>query len=218
MKIFASLFCLAILLLNCKNNDEATGSTTQAFCDTTCTTDTFLFTGTHKMEPFVSITVDNCTADTLTYGHGGLSVSRQMHLPTTLGHLVRLNKSALDVYFKDTSYAWLKFNDCTNGRGYLMKLPFNKKESVRKMSSAVNSFDKKFVVPEDFVAYLDYSTIYVENMATGKSELMTFKERYDMDFNDVHKIVDSVNISHDRIFVQLIKEGKPVQIEKNISL
>ena len=86
------------------------------------------------------------------------------------------------------------------------------------MSSAINSFDKKFVVPEDLRAYADYSTIYVEDINTGKQESMTFKEEYKIDFNDIHKVIDSVNVSHDRIFVQLIKNGEKVPLEKKISL
>jgi hypothetical protein len=99
-----------------------------------------------------------------------------------------------------------------------MQLPFNKKQSLRKMSSAINSFDKKFVVPEDLRAYADYSTIYVEDINTGKKESMTFKEEFKIDFNNIHEVVDSVNVSHDRIFVQLIKGGENLPLEKKISL
>jgi hypothetical protein len=104
------------------------------------------------------------------------------------------------------------------GRGYLMHLPFNKKETVRKMSSAINSFDKKFVVPEDLRAYCDYSTIYVEDINTGAKAQMTFKEEYKIDFNTIHETIDTVNISRNRIFVQLIKDGNKIPIEKNITL
>ena len=86
------------------------------------------------------------------------------------------------------------------------------------MSSAINSFDKKFVVPDDLVAYADYSTIYVEDMNTGKKEQMTFKEEYKINFNNIHKTIDSVNISRNRIYVQLIKDGQKVPLEKQIGL
>jgi len=110
------------------------------------------------------------------------------------------------------------FNDCLTGRGYLMQLPFDKTQSVRKMSSAINSFDKKFVVPDDMRAYADYSTIYVEDVNTGKKEQMTFKEEYKIDFNNIHEVIDSVNISRNRIYVQLIKGGEKVNLEKQISM
>ena len=86
------------------------------------------------------------------------------------------------------------------------------------MSSAINSFDKKFVVPDDMRAYCDYSTIYVEDINTGKKEMMTFKEEYKIDFNNIHEAIDTVNISRNRIFVQLLKDGKKVPLEKTISL
>jgi hypothetical protein len=157
-------------------------------------------------------------ADSLTWTHDALPANRQMHMGTLLGNLVRINKSAVSCFIKDTSYAWVAFNDCITGRGYLMQLPFNKKESVRKMSSAINSFDKKFILPDDVRAYTDYSTIYVEDINTGKKDLMTFKEEYKIDFDKIHETIDSVNISHNRIFVQLIKNGEKVKLEKNINL
>ena len=86
------------------------------------------------------------------------------------------------------------------------------------MSSAINSFDKKFVVPDDLRAYADYSTIYVEDINTGKKEQMTFKEEYKINFNKIHDVIDSVNVSHDRIYVELIKNGNKLPLEKKISL
>jgi hypothetical protein len=137
---------------------------------------------------------------------------------TLLDNVVRLNKSAISCFIKDTSYAWVAFNDCITGRGYLLQLPFDKKQSVRKMSSAINSFDKKFVVPDDLRAYADYSTIYVEDINSGQKQQMTFKEEYKIDFNNIHEVIDSVNLSRNRIFVQLIKNGEKIELEKQISL
>ena len=177
-----------------------------------------MFTGDHKLKPRVYITIKNCVADSLTWTHDALPANRQMHMGTLLGNLVRVNKSAVSCFIKDTSYAWLAFNDCLTGRGYLMQLPFNKKQSVRKMSSAINSFDKKFVLPDELRAYADYSTIYVEDIDSGKKALMTFGEEYKIDFNNIHEVIDSVNITRSRIFVQLLKNGQKVVLQKNISL
>ena len=141
-----------------------------------------------------------------------------MQIPSILGNPVRVNKNALSVYIKDTSFAVVTFNDCVTGRGYMLKLPFNKKENISKRSSALNSFDKKFVLPDDLRAYADYSTIYVMDVTTGKEERMTFKEEYDINFNDVHKTIDSINISRNRIFVLLKKNGQDVPLEKQINL
>jgi hypothetical protein len=214
MKILLLLLSIGFFLVCC-NNKAVEG---QTFCDTTCVNDSFKFNGNHPLKPWVSISVKNCIADSITWAHDELPTNRQMHMGTLLDNLVRLNKSAISCFIKDTSYAWVAFNDCVTGRGYLMQLPFNKKQSLRKMSSAINSFDKKFVVPEDLRAYADYSTIYVEDINTGKKESMTFKEEFKIDFNNIHEVVDSVNVSHDRIFVQLIKGGENLPLEKKISL
>ena len=193
-------------------------SSTPTFCDTTCNNDMLKYSSSHPDSPFVNLSVRNCQPDTIVWSHRKLPTTRKMGFVELVGKEARLHKDFISCYFKDTSYAWLAFNDCNNGRGYLLYLPFDKKESIRKMSSAINSFDKKFVVPEDLRAYADYSTIYVEDINTGKKESMTFKEEYKIDFNNIHQVIDSVNVSHDRIFVQLIKNGEKVPLEKKISL
>lgn len=203
------------LAASCSNNEAATAKT---FCDTTCNTDTLVFKGDHKLNPYVSISQKNCLADTLTWTHDLLPSKRQMQLSILLDNTIRINKAAVDCFIKDTSYAYVTFNDCVTGRGYLLKLPFNKKENINKVTSALTAFDKKFVVPDDMRAYADYSTIYVVDVNTGKEERMTFKEEYDIDFNDVHKVIDSINVSHNRIFVLLNKNGQQLPLEKNINL
>ncbi len=215
MRLILFLLTLITLAASCGNNEATTA---QTFCDTTCNSDTLMFKGDHKLKPYVSITQKNCLADTLTWTHDLLPSNRQMQISTLLDNTIRINKSAVNCFIKDTSYAYLTFNDCVTGRGYLLKLPFNKKENISKVTSALNAFDKKFVVPDDLRAYADYSTIYVVDINTGKEEKMTFKEEYDINFNDVHKVIDSINISRNRIFVLLKKDGQEVPLEKNISL
>ena len=215
MRIFLLLATVITIAASC---GEKAAETTQTFCDTACNNDTLLFEGDHRLKPFVSITQKNCLADTLTWSHSQLETNRQMQIPDLLDNPVRINKSAVSCYIKDTSYAILTFNDCVTGRGYMLKLPFDKKQNINKRTSALNSFDKKFVLPDDLRAYADYSTIYVMDITTGKEEQMTFKEEYDINFNDVHKTIDSINITRDRIFVLLKKEGKDVPLEKKISL
>ena len=215
MRFLLLLLIIGFFLASCDNNGS---STTATFCDTACNNDSLKYSGEHKLRPRVTITVNNCTGDSITWTHDALPANRQMHMGTLLDNLVRLNKSAVSCFIKDTSYAWVAFNDCITGRGYLLQLPFDKKQSVRKMSSAINSFDKKFVVPDDLRAYADYSTIYVEDINTGKKEQMTFKEEYKINFNNIHEVIDSVNVSHDRIYVQLIKNGEKLPLEKKIGL
>ena len=215
MKFLTLILAIAFFLSSCGDNSS---TTTATFCDTTCNNDSMKFSGEHKLKPTVTITVNNCVGDTIEWTHDALPANRQLHMGTLLDNLVKINQSALNCFIKDTSYAWVSFNDCVTGRGYLLQLPFDKKQSVRKMSSAINSFDKKFVVPDDLRAYADYSTIYVEDINTGKKEQMTFKEQYKINFNKVHEVIDSVNLSHNRIFVQLIKNGEKISLEKQISL
>lgn len=215
MRIFFLLATVITLAASC---GEKAAEAKQTFCDTTCNSDTLLFEGAHRLKPFVTISQRNCLADTLTWSHNQLETNRQMQIPSLLDNPVRINKSAVSCYIKDTSFAILTFNDCVTGRGYLLKLPFNKKQNISKRTSALNSFDKKFVLPDDLRAYADYSTIYVMDVTTGKEEQMTFKEEYDINFNDVHKTIDSINISRDRIFVLLKKDGKDVPLEKKINL
>jgi hypothetical protein len=215
MKYLIVLLIAGIALVNCTNNSSDTG---QVFCDTTCKSDSFIFTGTHRLKPFVSISVDSCVADTLVWSHDALLNQQQVDITSFLDKEVRLHESAIKCFIKDTSYAWLSFNDCITGRGYLMKLPFSKRGTINKMSSAINSFDKKFVVPDDLRAYADYSTIYVVDVNTESIEQMSFKEEYDINFDRVHEVIDSVNISRNRIYVELIKDGRKTPMEKKINL
>ncbi len=215
MRVLLLLLSIGFFFTACNSGADKSA---QTFCDTTCINDTFKFSNDHKLRPRVIITVNNCTADSITWTHDALPANRQMHMGTLLDGLVRLNNSAISCFIKDTSYAWVAFYDCLTGRGYLMQLPFDKTKSVRKMSSAINSFDKKFVVPDDIRAYADYSTIYVEDINTGKKEQMTFKEEYKIDFNNIHEVIDSVNISPGRIYVELVKSGEKIPLEKQISL
>ncbi len=86
------------------------------------------------------------------------------------------------------------------------------------MTGALNSFDPKFSVAPDLRAYTDRGSIYVIDINTGKEAMMTFKETYDIDFDKIHEVVDSVNVTNKRIYVALKKEGKVVPIEKAIEL
>src|SRR6476661_7923413 len=208
--LFFSAFILLVLVTMIRCGNKSTAN--MIFCDTACNNDTLRFDGTGNMHPYVSISKKNCLADTITWTHEALPTKRQMQLPSLLNNSVRLNKTAVNCYIRDTSYAYVSFNDCVSGRGYLLKLPFSKKESVTKISSALNAFDKKFVVPDDLRAYADRSTLYVVDVATDKKELMTFKEEYPIDFDNVHAVIDSINVGRDHMFVLLKKDGKNIPI------
>jgi hypothetical protein len=215
MRIFFSLsaLLLAVILTSCGSNSGDGVS----FCDTTCQTDSLHFKGDHPLNPMVDIGLNACKADTLIWTHD-LAGSKLLSLREHLGQDVYLNSSAVDCYIKDTSYAWLQFNDCKTGRGFLLKLPFSKSEERRKITAAFTRFNPKFSVEEDLVAYTDRGSVFVENIKTGQKATMTFDKAYDIDFNKMHEMVDSVHIAKDRIFVQMIREGEKKPYEKKVSL
>ena len=208
------LLVTSLVFIACNNS----GKTSKTFCDTTCKTDSFNFKGADRFESRVDISLKNCKPDSITWTHGGMTITRQLPFNDLTNQDVRLNPSAISCVIKDTSYAWLTFNDCITGRGFLVKLPFNKANNINKFTGALNSFDPKFSVEENLRAYTDRGSIYVTDINSGNQEVMTFKETYDIDFNNLHQVVDSINVTHKRIYVQLLKNGKEVPIEKAIDL
>ena len=217
MKDLLVIITAVIFFTSCSNNSTKTAST---FCDTTCTNDAFQFQGDNpKLKQSLTITMKNCTPDSVSWTYEGLESKRHALFSDYTPQEVRLNKSAIAVAFQDTSSVWISFNDCFTGRGYLVELPYRSGKSTIKTSAALNSFDKKFSVDPDLRAYTDRGNIFVVNVTNGKTAQMTFKENYaDMDFNDIHKTLDTINVTKSRIYVKLIKEGQDVPIEKNVSL
>lgn len=147
-----------------------------------------------------------------------MPASRQIQLGGFFDQQLRLNTQAINCFINDTSNIWLSFNDCITGRGYLIMLPFDKKGDIKKSTAALNSFDPKFSVSSDMRAYAIKSGIYAVNVKTGKEEFMTFKEEYDIDWNNIHSTIDSVNVTPQRVYVKLLKDGKEIPIEKKIAL
>ena len=205
---------LSMFITSCKNEAKTTGP---AF-DTTCVTTPFKWTGDAAQKMEVVLSVDNCIADTLSWTHKSMETPRMMHVSTLMDNMIQPSKDAVKCVFVGNKYAWLTFNDAFSGRGFMVMMPFDKKESLRTMKGAINSFDKKFVLPDDLRAYSTYNEIFVEDINTGKTEKMSYKEEYTIKWNKIHETIDSVNISHKRIFVQLIRNGEKVQLEKAIDL
>ena len=56
------------------------------------------------------------------------------------------------------------------------------------------------------------------NVKSNAEAQMTFKEAYQIDYEDIHRTIDSINVTKNRIYVKLLKEGQEVPLEKNISL
>ena len=197
---------------------KSSSSSGKTFCDTACLKDSIKFTGDHILKPYIYITASKCVADTLTWSVKGMGVERKMNLDELLGRTVRINKDYLKCIFKDTAYAWLKFNDCATGQGYLLRMPFNKTAIIRAMNTGINNLDPKFSVADNLVAYTDRGNIFTEDMATGKKAMMTFGKDIGIEFNAIHDFIDSVNITPTRIWVKVKMDNAWKEMEKKITL
>lgn len=175
------------------------------------------FTGDAQWEQSLTIGFKNCDPDTVSYSYKGARTEKRIHLIDYMGKPVKLNPSMVNCYFQDTTMAWLTFNDCATGRGFLLKLD-KSNQNTQKITSALNSYDKKFSLDPDLRAYTDGGNIYIDNIKTGKQAQMTFKEEYVIDYTDIHKVIDSINVTKQRVFVKLLKNNEEKTFEKKIEL
>ncbi|MES1216997.1 MAG: hypothetical protein ABUT20_15895 [Bacteroidota bacterium] len=203
-----SIILFALFIIACNNKPAATKS----FCADPCLKDTLKFTGDHPGKPYVYISAKSCTPDTILWSHANMESNRKMGLSDLLGHQVTINQQFVRCEFYDTTYAWVQINDCSTFRGYLLKLPFDKKNSISKYSSGLTDFDPKYKIEQGLICYSDRAFIYVEDKANGKvSKTLLNDSELDVDFDNVHAVFDSVNVTRSRIFVKLV--GK---VEKTI--
>ena len=212
MKVSILVIIITTLVLSCSNG----GNGDKPFCSE-CKTDSLTFKGDHKLQPRVSISLKKCVGDTLNWGHYLMDFEKRLALTEFLGQKVNMSPDAVNCFIKDTSYAWLTFNDCSTGRGFLIKLPF-RDGVIGKYTGALNYFDPKFRLDKNLRAYTVRGSVFVVNIETGKEAAMTFQKAYDIDFNKIHEVVDSVNITAKRIYVKLIKEGVTMELQKNVDL
>jgi len=212
--IIVIVVILAYEFAGCKSS-----SVPPTFCDTACLKDTIKFTQEeHPLKPYVYISAKNCIADTVIWSYTDMGVNRKEGLPFLAGTAVRLNKDYVSCFIKDTSYAWLSFNDCSTGRGYILKVPFNKKAKIVRKGSAINALDHRFSVAENLVAYSDKGNLFVEDKATGKTAMMTFGQKLDIDYDAIHETIDSVNVTPTRIWAKVKLGENWKTLEKNITL
>ena len=211
------LLLVAAALFSCSSNS---GNTAKMFCDTACQKDTIKFIdNTHTLRPYIYISAANCLPDSVIWSYSGLGTNRKLSFDDFGGHKFNLDQKYISCYFKDTSYAWLIFNDCSNGRGYFAKIPFNKSQNIQRKGSAINKFDPKFAVADGLVAYTDRGNIFVEEMATGKTAMMTFGSMLaDLDYDAMHEFIDSVNITPTHIWAKILKGKDWEVVEKDITL
>ena len=216
MRVFLFLAIISVLI-SC---GDKKGTTVKMFCDTTCQTDTIKFKDEkHKMQPYLYISAKNCLPDSVIWSYSGLGNNRKLSFDDFGGHKFNLNQSNMYAYFHDTSYLWLLFNDCTNGRGYMAKIPFNRSQNIIRKGSALNKFDPKYSVADNLAAYTDRGNIFVEDIATGKKAMMTFgKMISDLDYDAMHEFIDSVNITPTRIWAKVLIGKDWTNVEKAITL
>jgi hypothetical protein len=146
------------------------------------------------------------------WSYSGMGVNRKIELPA-----VQLNKDLVHCIINDTSNAWLLFNDCQTQRGFFVKVLFSK-VSGRINPKAINNLDKKFAVSEGLVAYTDEGNLFVEDMSSGKQAMMTFGQQLDFDFDAIHKTLDSVNITPQKIWAKVKLNGEWKELQKDITL
>jgi len=162
------------------------------------------------LKPYVYISAKNCAGDTLTWGYTGQNKNILFNY--------KLNKDYTRCFIKDTSFALLVFNTCENGHGYFLKFSFGKKASFRKSTSAINNFDPRFSVDDSLLAYTDKGNLFVEDIESGKKATLTFGKQLDFDFDAIHETLDSVNITHNRIWAKVKMDDEWKILEKNITL
>jgi hypothetical protein len=214
MKKIAAAFAVAaitLFVISCKSSG---GGGAKLFCDTACLKDTLKFTGNDKSHPTVLIIPNNCQADSLILDGDGMAGLLKTKFDFSSA---KINKGFVRCLFKDADYAWIIFNDCITGRGYQLKVPFNKKESYSKRTSGINNIDPKFSIAENIVAATDRGNIFVEDVNTGKKAMMTFGKAIEIDYDAVHEYIDSVNITNDRIWVKVKIDEKWAELEKKIT-
>lgn len=205
-----TVLLFAYILTGCGGN-SASGAKT--FCDTVCMNDTLKFSKPdHPLQPYLYISAKDCNTESVIVSYRGMGVNRKFEM-----NPYRLSKDYVKCFFKDTSYVWLLFNRCDNGRGYSWKIPFSKTGQINKATSAINNIDPKFAVEDGIVAYTDKGNLFMEEMETGKKAMMTFGQQIDFDFDAIHEHLDSVNITRTKAWAKVKIGDEWVIKEKNIT-
>lgn len=211
MKLLSLTFVIATLaFVGCQ---EGGTSESKPFCsDTTCLKEPMKFEAKAPDNPSVSIVFKDCQIDSIHWKKDGMGVESLIFSEYT-GKSARPSKQFISCEILDGKYAWIKLNDCATGRGFLLKLPFNSEETPGKFTSAINNFDPKFKIEDGLVAYYDNTFIYVEDMKTGQvaKQLLTDKGVTDIDYDNVHSLIDSVNITKSNIYAKLKADKKEIE-------
>lgn len=210
------LLSTAALVTSC---GEKAAEAPKAFCDTVCFSDSIKIEGQHKLKPYVYISGNDCKADTITWSYNGAKSNKKYALASMLANTnLKINKDYLKAYIRDTSLAYIMFNDCLTGQNYQIRVNFAEKTSIQPSKKGINDFDPKFDVAENLFVYTDGGNLYVEEMTTGKKAMMTFGQDAGVDFDYIHDKIDSVNVTPTKAWAK-VKFGKEWKvIEKAIEL
>lgn len=219
MKLLNIAFVIATFVFISCNSGGGKESVSQPFCsDTTCIKDPMLVQSDASGKPFVRISFKDCTIDSIHWEKAGMGV-KDIIFKEFIDKAVTPSKQFLTAEIIDGKYGWVKFNDCATGRGYLLKLPFDKDGTTSKFTSAINNFDPKFKIEDGLVAYYDNTFIYVEDQKTGQiaKQLMTDTGVTDIDYDNIHSLIDSVNITKSNIYAKLKAKGKEIEHNNPLS-
>lgn len=218
MKTFITVVFSLIATITFVACGSKSGNGPATFCDTACLTDSINFKGDHKLEPAVFIISNNCKADSIIWTYKGLGELRKTSFEGLIGRAPYINKNFIRCYFNNADVAWIMFNDCETGRGFQIKLPYDRSQSVSPKGSGINNLDPKFSISDNLAVFTDRGNLFIEDMSTGKKASMTFGEALDIDYDIMHASIDSVNITNTRSWAK-VKIGKEWKIiEKNITL
>ena len=194
---------------------KSSSGSAKLLCDTACLKDTLKFTGEHKSKPYVYITVNNCQADSVIWSYTGMPSDRKTKFDYSAA---KMNKNFVRCLFKDIDFAYILFNDCVTGRGYQIKLPYDKSQSFVMKTSGINNIDPKFSISDNLVVYTDRGNIYLEDISNSKKAMMTFGEKLDIDYDAIHEYIDSVNVTNSRIWVKVKTKDGWKELEKKITM
>ncbi|MGJ7032226.1 hypothetical protein [Niabella hirudinis] len=209
-----SAITLAVLLASCGGSSEGTTETaSSSFCtDSACIKEPLRLGSPTPDKPSVTVSFKDCQIDSILFDNGKAGNAKIGFTEFFQGRKIKPGKALFGYEFAEGQAAWLKFNDCGTGRGYLIKVPVGKGISPMKYFSAVNSFDPKFKVAEGLVSYYDNTFLYVQDVQTGKEAktLLTDTGVKGVDHDNVHSFIDSVNISKDHLYAKIRYEDKDI--------
>ena len=217
MKISNIAFALSFTWLLTACGGGATETASEPFCkDTSCMTEPIRVASDAPGKPFVNVTFKDCKIDSIHSDKSGKGLSSKIVFAEFIPNDIKPSKEALQIDIIGSKHAWMRFNDCATGRGYAIKLAFDETGKTQKLTTAINNFDPKYKVADSLVAYYDNTFIYIQDMHTDKvaQQLLTDVGVRNHDVNQPHSLIDSVNITKERIYAKILFEGKTIEHDK----